>query len=148
VSSWLWLDHRMLTGHLPPQLMNHELRGSEDVTLTWLENLGNVSYHLHSTSPHNIGHPESCILGGWLGRVAVLVGVVLLRDFGMPNRLFRVRGMWFQFHTTDSKQPENQASDRQNGAETHTFKLLTGIAIMATPQAASCDGVFVPHTVG
>jgi hypothetical protein len=56
--------------------------------------------------------------------------------------------MWFQFHTTDSKQPENQASDRQNGAETHTFKLLTGIANMATPQAALCDVVFVPRTVG
>jgi hypothetical protein len=82
--------------------------------------------------------------------VTLLVGVVLRRDVGMPNRLFRVRGvcMWFQFHTTDSKQPENQASDRQNGAETHTFKLLTGIANMATPQAASCDVVFVPHTVG
>jgi hypothetical protein len=56
--------------------------------------------------------------------------------------------MWFQFHTTDSKQPENQASDRQNGAEAHTFKRLTGIPNMATPQAASCDVVFVPHAVG
>jgi hypothetical protein len=80
--------------------------GSEDVTLTWLENLGAAAtlVVLYNRTLAMCTH----ISGGWLGRVTVLLGVVLIRDVGVPNRLLRGGGVcaWFEFHTFDPKQHE------------------------------------------
>jgi hypothetical protein len=80
----------------------------------------------------------------------VLSGVVLIRDVGVPNRLLRVGGVcaWFEFHTFDPRQHENEVLDRRHGAGTHTYKSLTGIANIVTSQATWPVVVFGLHAVG